>query len=228
MIYTRSDRPAVGAVLTQNNLLGQSFLLGTICGTTDQDRGLAHSFPFLRRGQYALRHPVCQRRPDGQLFRGRYFQPLKEKSPIAAVPRLFIGMVMQSEEKHFDLVPKNFVSAARGYADEFSPLQSRFGFESARYTPAEACQSVLTRPAGIHKPGSVGPVVPDVEARVVDDAGRELPTGRSENSHPQQCHAGYYQDEAATAAVIRAAGFIRAIWHGSMRMAIFLTGLKSG
>jgi long-chain acyl-CoA synthetase len=63
----------------------------------------------------------------------------------------------------------------------------------------------FTRPYMAHKPGSVGTVVPGVEAGVVDDAGRELPTGRTGELviRGDNVMKGYYKDDKATAGVMR-------------------------
>lgn len=57
----------------------------------------------------------------------------------------------------------------------------------------------------VHKPGSIGTVMPGTEAKVLDDQDHELPAGdigelviRGDN-----VMEGYYQDEEATARVIR-------------------------
>jgi long-chain acyl-CoA synthetase len=152
---------------------------------------------------------------------------------IAAVPRLFIGMVMQSEDKEFDHSSlKLCISGGAAMPLEFFPrFEARFGFNIMEgYGLTEASPvCAFTRPAGTHKPGSIGPVVPDVEARVADEEGRELPTGTIgelliRGSNVMQ---GYYHDEAATAAVIRDG------WLHTGDLAridedgyIFLTGLK--
>ena len=240
MIYTSglTGQP-VGAVLTHNNLLGQSFLLKTICGATDQDRGLAvipffHSFGAVVNMLCVIRVGASVVLMDSFSVDG-IFSAIEQKKItfIAAVPRLFIGMVMQSEDKKFDLSSlKLCISGGAAMPVEFFPrFKARFGFEiSEGYGLTEASPvCAFTRPAGVHKPGSVGHVVPDVEARVVDEAGRYLPSGSVgellvRGSNVMQ---GYYRDAAATAAVIRNGW----LYTGDLARIdedgyIFLTGLK--
>ena len=240
MIYTAglTGQP-VGAVLTQDNLLGQSFLLKTICGTTDQDRGLAviplfHSFGAVVNMLCVIRVGASVVLMDSFSLDGIFSAIERKKITfIAAVPRLFIGMVMQPEDKESDLSSlKLCISGGAAMPLEFFPrFEARFGFKIMEgYGLTEASPvCAFTRPAGMHKPGSVGQVVPDVEARVVDDAGRDLPTGAVgelliRGSNVMQ---GYYHAEAATAEVIRDG------WLCTGDLArmdedgyIFLTGLK--
>jgi len=240
IIYTSglTGQP-VGAVLTHDNLLGQSFLLKTICGTTDQDRGLA-VIPFFHSFG-AVVNMLCVIRVGASVVLMDSFSvdaifsaiETQRITFIAAVPRLFIGMVMQAEDKEFDHSSLQLcISGGAAMPVEFFPrFEARFGIKiSEGYGLTEASPvCAFTRPAGIHKPGSVGPTVPDVEARVVDDAGQELPMGEVgelliRGSNVMQ---GYYHDKAATAAVIRGGW----LYTGDLARIdgdghIFLTGLK--
>ena len=240
IIYTSglTGQP-VGAVLTHDNLLNQSFLLQVVCGTTDQDRGLAvipffHSFGAVVNMLCVVRVGASVVIMDGFSVEGIFKAIEQEKITfIAAVPRLFIGMVMQPEDKNFDLSSlKLCISGGAAMPLEFFPrFEARFGIKIMEgYGLTEASPvCAFTRPAGVHKPGSIGPVVPNVEARVVDDAGRDLPTGGIgelviRGSNVMQ---GYYHDEAATAAVIRNGW----LYTGDLARIdeegfIFLTGLK--
>jgi long-chain acyl-CoA synthetase len=142
-------------------------------------------------------------------------------------------MVMQPEEKGCDLSSlKLCISGGAAMPVEFFPrFEARFGFKVMEgYGLTEASPvCAFTRPAGMHKPGSVGPVVPDVEARVVNDDGRELPMGQIGELIilGSKVMQGYYRDEAATAAVIRDGW----LYTGDLARIdedgyIFLTGLK--
>jgi long-chain acyl-CoA synthetase len=81
----------------------------------------------------------------------------------------------------------------------------------------------------VQKPGSIGTVIPDVEIKIVDEKGKEVPRGqigelivRGEN-----VMKGYYKDDAATALVIKN-GWLYTGDLGKMDEDdyIFLTGLK--
>ncbi|MDP2268416.1 MAG: AMP-binding protein, partial [Deltaproteobacteria bacterium] len=240
MIYTAglTGQP-VGAVLTQDNLLGQSYLLKVCCGVTDQDRGLAviplfHSFGAVVNMLCVIRVGASVVLMDTFSVDGIFSAIEREKITfIAAVPRLFIGMVMQPEDKECDLSSlKLCISGGAAMPTEFFPrFEARFGVKIMEgYGLTEASPvCAFTRPAGMHKPGSVGPAVPNVEARVVDDEGRALPTGTTGELliRGGNVMQGYYHDEAATAAVIRDGW----LYTGDLARIdedgyIFLTGLK--
>lgn len=240
IIYTSglTGQP-VGAVLTQNNLLGQSYLLKVCCGATDRDRGLAviplfHSFGAVVNMLCVIRMGASVVLMDSFSVDAIFQAIEREKITfIAAVPRLFLGMVMQAKGKEFDLSSlKLCISGGAAMPTEFFPrFEARFGIKIMEgYGLTEASPvCAFTRPAGKHKPGSIGPVVPDVEAKVVDDDGRELPPGMTgelliRGSNVMQ---GYYHDAAATAAVIRDGW----LYTGDLARIdgdgyIFLTGLK--
>ncbi len=240
IIYTSglTGQP-VGAVLTQNNLLTQSYLMKVVCGTTDQDRGLSliplfHSFGAVVNMLCVIRVGASVVLMDSFSVDGIFSAIERKKITfIAAVPRLFLGMVMQPENKDFDLSSlKLCISGGAAMPTEFFPrFEARFGMKIMEgYGLTEASPvCAFTSPVGVHKPGSVGPVVPDVEAKVVDDEGRDLPTGTAgelliRGSNVMQ---GYYHDAAATAAVIRDGW----LYTGDLARIdgdgyIFLTGLK--
>jgi len=216
MIYTSglTGKP-LGAVLTQNNLYTQSDLLRVCCGTAAEDRGLAviplfHSFGAVVNMLCVVRVGASVLLMDHFSIEGIFQAIEKEKITfIAAVPRVFLGMVMQPPGKTYDLSSlKLCISGGAAMPPEFFPrFEDRFGIKIMEgYGLTEASPvCAFTRPAMAHKPGSVGPVVPEVEARIVDDEGRDLPAGAIgelliRGSNVMQ---GYYRDEAATAQVIR-------------------------
>jgi len=74
------------------------------------------------------------------------------------------------------------------------------------YGPTEASPVVSANPPqGVQKPGSVGLPLPGVQVRVVDEAGRDLPTGEVGEIivAGENVMQGYWQDPAATAETIR-------------------------
>jgi long-chain acyl-CoA synthetase len=240
IIYTSglTGKP-VGAVLTQHNLLTQSDLLKVICGTNDKDRGLSliplsHSFGAVVNMLCAIRVGAGVVLMDHFSIDSIFSAIENERiTYIAGVPRLFIGMVMQAEGKKFDLSSLALcISGGAAMPPEFfSRFEEKFGvkiMEGYGVTEASPVCS-FTRPFMAHKPGSIGTVVTGVEARVVDDDGRELPTGavgeliiRGDN-----VMKGYYHDEAATAKVIRNGW----LYTGDLARIdedgyIFITGLK--
>ncbi|MCG6534785.1 MAG: long-chain fatty acid--CoA ligase [Syntrophales bacterium LBB04] len=240
IIYTSglTGKP-VGAVLTQQNLVTQSDLLKVVCGTTDRDRGLAliplfHSFGAVVNMLCAIRVGASMVLMDHFSVELIFSAIEKERITfIAAVPRLFLGMIMQAEEKKHDLSSLALcISGGAAMPPEYFPrFEEKFGIKIMEgYGLTEASPvCTFTRPALQHKPGSIGTPVPGVEARVVDDAGRDLPTGTVGELAIRGMNVmkGYYNDEAATAKVIRDGW----LYTGDLAKMdadgyIFITGLK--
>jgi len=240
MIYTSglTGKP-LGAVLTHHNLLTQSELLKVVCGATDRDCGLAliplfHSFGAVVNMLCAIRVGAGVVLMDNFSVEGIFSAIEKEKiTYIAAVPRLFLGMIMQAEQKKHDLSSLTLcISGGAAMPPAYFPrFEEKFGIkimEGYGLTEASPVCS-FTRPKGAHKPGSIGPVVPGVEARVVDSEDRELPVGEKGELviRGDNVMRGYYKDDEATREVMRNG------WLHTGDLAridedgyIFITGLK--
>ncbi len=134
----------------------------------------------------------------------------KEKvTYIAAVPRLFLGMIMHNDAEKYDVSSIDFcITGGSTMPPEFIPVfEQKFNVilrEGYGLTEASPVCSVGRRDM-VHKPGSIGTVIPGVEAKVFDDQDNEVPSSeigelviRGEN-----VMKGYYKDEEATARVIR-------------------------
>ena len=87
------------------------------------------------------------------------------------------------------------------------PLEERFGVKIMEgYGLTEASPvCTFSRPDMAQKPGSIGVVIPGVEAKIVDDYGKKVPAGESGELiiKGENMMKGYYRDEEATAMVIR-------------------------
>jgi len=188
MIYTSglTGKP-LGAMLTHHNLLTQSALLKTICSADETFRGLAviphfHSFGavgnMLSPMWVGAGVVLMERFTLDSIFKAIE----KEKvTYIAAVPRLFMGMVFHDKADQYDMSSLNVcITGGSTMPPEFIPLfRDKFGVllvEGYGLTEASPVCSVgrLDMPV---KPGSIGIPIPGVRAGVVDEAGRELPTG---------------------------------------------------
>jgi long-chain acyl-CoA synthetase len=158
----------------------------------------------------------------------------KEKiTYIAAVPRLFIGMIFSEKASKYDLSSlKICVTGGAPIPVDFIPVfEKKFGvriYEGYGLTEASPVCS-LNRFDAFAKPGSIGTPLPGIDIKIVNDTGRELPrneTGevivRGDNVMKE-----YYKDEAATVAVIKD-GWLYTGDLGRMddENYIFLTGLK--
>jgi len=128
---------------------------------------------------------------------------------LAGVPSMYGLMLSLKQLEAFDLSSLRIVvsGGAPLPVEVIHQFKARFGFELLEgYGPTEASPVVTVTPlTGLHKPGSVGPPLPGVEVRIVDDQGQELPVGevgeiavRGEN-----VMQGYYHQPEATAAAIR-------------------------
>ncbi|PKN05475.1 MAG: hypothetical protein CVU74_01525, partial [Deltaproteobacteria bacterium HGW-Deltaproteobacteria-9] len=188
MIYTSglTGKP-LGAMLTHHNLLTQSPLLKTICSADEAFRGLAviphfHSFGavgnMLGPMWVGASVVLMERFTLDSIFKTIE----KEKvTYIAAVPRLFMGMVFHDKADQYDVSSLKFcITGGSAMPPEFIPLfREKFGVllvEGYGLTEASPVCSVgrLDMPV---KPGSIGTPIPGVRARVVDETGQELPTG---------------------------------------------------
>jgi long-chain acyl-CoA synthetase len=240
MIYTAglTGKP-LGAVLTHGNLLTQSLLLRTICHMDEHNTGLAiipffHSFGAVANMVSPLRIGAAVVLMDHFTLDGIFAVIEKEKvTYIAAVPRLFLGMVFhEGGDKYRTGSLKFCITGGAAMPPDFIPLfEQKFGIkilEGYGLTEASPVAS-FSRLDMPQKPGSIGVPIPNVEAKIVDEAGRELPRGeigelilRGEN-----VMQGYYKDEAMTAQVIRE-GWLHTSDLGRMDEDgyLFLTGRK--
>ncbi|OHE21642.1 MAG: hypothetical protein A2Z43_01580 [Syntrophobacterales bacterium RBG_19FT_COMBO_59_10] len=240
MIYTAglTGKP-LGAVLTQRNLLTQSLLLRTIAQRTEEDIGLAiiplfHSFGAVANMLALLRIGAGVVLMDRFTLDGIFGAIEKEKvTYIAAVPRLFLGMVFHAgAEKYRTDSLKVCVTGGAAMPPDFIPVfEKRFGvriMEGYGLTEASPASS-FSRLDLPQKPGSIGVPIPGVSVMIVDETGREVPRGtvgeliiKGEN-----VMKGYYKDEEATAQVIRG-GWLHTSDLGRMDQEgyIFLTGRK--
>ncbi|MDD1632722.1 MAG: AMP-binding protein [Methylococcaceae bacterium] len=240
MIYTAglTGKP-LGAVLTHHNLLTQSVLLRTICRRDEKDIGLAvipffHSFGAVANMLAILRIGASVVLMERFTLDGIFTIIEKEKvTYIAAVPRLFLGMLFQQgSEKYKTDSLKVCVTGGAAMPPEFILLfEQRFGvkvMEGYGLTEASPVAS-FSRLDMPQKPGSIGIPIPGVEAKIVDERGREVPRDivgelilKGDN-----IMKGYYKDEKMTAQVLKE-GWLYTSDLGRMdeENYLFLTGRK--
>jgi len=216
MIYTSglTGKP-LGAVLTHNNLKTQAVLLRTICNGTQDDRCLAviplfHSFG----AAVNMLCPICLGASVVMMDRftmDSIFATIQNEKVtyICAVPRLFMGMVFHDKLKDYNLSSLRLgITGGSAMPPElFSEFEKHFGIkvlEGYGLTETSPC-CIFTMPNLVQKPGSIGTVLPGVEAKVIDDAGCEVAAGVAGELvvKGNVVMQGYYKDEAATAEVIR-------------------------
>lgn len=216
MIYTAglTGKP-VGAVLTFNNLATQADLLRTICNGTKDDRSLAiiplfHSFG----ASVNMLAPICLGASVVMMDRftmDSIFAVIQNEKVtyICAVPRLFLGMLFHDKIKDYNLASLRFgITGGSAMPPEiFSEFEKNFGIkvlEGYGLTETSPC-CIFTMPNLVQKPGSIGTVLPGVEAKVIDDAGKDVAVGVVGELlvKGNVVMKGYYKDEVATAEVLR-------------------------
>ena len=240
MLYTAglTGKP-LGAVLTYNNLATQADLLRTICNGTKDDRSLAviplfHSFgaatnmlcPLCIGGAIVLM--------DHFTMEGIFTTIQKEQvTYITAVPRLFMGMLFHDKLKEYNLssLRMGITGGSPMQPELFTEFEKHLGIrilEGYGLTETSPC-CIFTMPDKVQKPGSIGTVLPRVEAKVLDDAGCEVAAGVVGELvvRGDVVMQGYYKDEAATSEVIRN-GWLHTgdLAHMDEEGYVFLDGVK--
>ncbi len=216
MVYTAglTGKP-LGAVLTHGNLLSQSVLLHDLFCADETARNLA-VIPFFHTFGCAANLLVLVRVGGSTVLLERFtldhvFQALERErvTYFCGVPRLFLGMLLEEGGARYDLSALQFciTGGAAMPADYIPVFEERFGAPLVEgYGLTEASPICAVTPLrGKHKPGSIGPVIPGVEVRIIDEHGKTLPTGqvgelifRGEN-----VMQGYHGAPEATAQVIK-------------------------
>ena len=158
----------------------------------------------------------------------------KEKiTYIAAVPRLFLGMLFHegSEKYRTDSLQVCITGGAAMPPDFIPVFEQRFGvkiMEGYGLTEASPVSS-FSRLDMPQKPGSIGIPIPGVEAKIVDETGIEVPreTVGELILKGENIMKGYYKDQAMTDQVLKD-GWLYTSDLGRMDAEgyIFLTGRK--
>ncbi len=240
IVYTAglTGKP-LGAVLTHKNLCSQAEVIQSTLKRTPDNVVLAliplfHTFGASVNMLLAVRAGCSMVMMDRLTMDSLFSAIEREKiSYIAAVPRLFIGMIFYEKASKFDVSSLQVcITGGAPIPPEFLPLfKEKFGVEAIEgYGLTEAspvCSFNMLDPAP--KIGSIGIPIAGVEIKIVGEHGEELPRNtigelvvRGDN-----VMQGYYKNEAATAAVIQN-GWLHTGDLGRMDEDgyIFLTGLK--
>jgi acyl-CoA synthetase (AMP-forming)/AMP-acid ligase II len=159
----------------------------------------------------ARRHPIAVR-PRGVLSHGA-----RHRVTFAAVvPPIALGLYRHPVVDRYDLSSLRLLlvgAAPMGAELEMACAQRLGCLVNQAYGMTEAVPITMSRPdrAG-YRPGSVGPVVANTEARVVDpDSGDDVPPGVPGELwiRGPQVMVGYLDDPAATTATVTADGWLR-------------------
>ncbi|MBW2648679.1 MAG: AMP-binding protein, partial [Deltaproteobacteria bacterium] len=188
MIYTSglTGKP-LGAVLTHRNLSTQSLLLEDVCYGTVEDRGLCliplfHSFGATVNMLMVLKMGASVVMID-QFNLENIFKAIEEEKVtyIAAVPRVFLGMLLFEGAGHYDTGSLRFcITGGSAIPPEYMPMfEEKFGVTLVQgYGLIEASPVCsVSRIDGVQKPGSIGLPMPGVKVKVHDKTGAPLPAG---------------------------------------------------
>jgi long-chain acyl-CoA synthetase len=240
IIYTAGlTGKAMGAVLTHFNLCSELDMIQPIFRRTPEDIGLSliplfHSFGstvnMLNVVQAGCSTVMMDRLTMDSLFAAIEREKI---TYIAAVPRLYIGMILYEKASKYDVSSlKLCVTGGSAMPPDFLPaFEKKFGariLEGYGLTEASPACS-FNRIEYEAKIGSIGTALTGIEIKIVDDKGRELP--RNEIGElivkGDNVMKGYYKNVAATAAVLKN-GWLYTGDLGRMdeKSYIYLTGLK--
>jgi long-chain acyl-CoA synthetase len=240
IIYTSGlTGKSLGAVLTHRNLYSQSHLIHSVVKRTHLDIGLSliplfHSFGSTVNMINVVRTGCSVVMMDRFTMDGLFSAIQKEKiTYIAAVPRLYMGMMFHEEAANYDVSSLDVcITGGAPMPAEFIPtFENQFGVkivEGYGLTEASpACSfNMLDRP---QKPGSIGMAIPGTKIKIVDEKGSEVPRGEIGELivKGDNVMQGYYKEEAATASVIKN-GWLYTGDLGKMDGDdyVFITGLK--
>jgi len=239
-IYTAGlTGKSMGAVLTHHNLCSQLNMIQPIFRRTPDDIGLSliplfHSFGATVNMLNVVQAGCSTVMMDRLTMDSLFSTIEREKiTYIAAVPRLYIGMIFYEKASKYNLSSlKLCVTGGSAMPPDFIPVfEQKFGariLEGYGLTEASPACS-FNRIECIAKSGSIGTPLTGIDIKIVDDNGRELP--RNEIGElivkGDNVMKGYYKNEVATAAVIKN-GWLHTGDLGRMdeENYIFLTGLK--
>lgn len=216
MIYTSGlTGSPLGATLTHRSLLGQADLIRDLCGATEKDRALC-VIPFFHSFGAVVNMLGAVRIGAGMVLMDRFsteniFSTIEKYkiTYIAAVPMIFLGMLFHKETEHHNLSSLRLciTGGAAMPAEFILPFEKKIGVKLLEGYGLTEASPVCTfnRINMLQKPGSVGVAIPGVEAKIVNDNGKELSTGESGELiiKGENVMKGYYRNEEATSLVIR-------------------------
>lgn len=132
---------------------------------------------------------------------------------LPGVPPMFGAIVELPDLDPADLATLRRVSSGASALPEatFAAFEQRFGVRITEgYGLTEAAPGVTASTAAMAAPGSVGTVIPGVEVRLVDDEGLDALVGDPGELWVRgpNVFTGYWREEAATAAVLDADGWL--------------------
>jgi len=216
MIYTAGlTGDPLGAVLTHKNLLSQTTLFQDLFGGKAEDHAMA-IIPFFHTfgataNMLGVMSIGCTVTIIDQFNIDAILKAIERDrvTYIAAVPRVFLGMLLYEEAEKFDTRSLRLcITGGSTMPPQYMPAFSKkfrcVLTEGYGLTEASPVCTVGRMSMPI-KPGSIGTAIPGVEVKVFDESGREVPAGQVGELVVRGINVmkGYYKDEEATARVIK-------------------------
>jgi len=216
-----------GALLSQRSYFLQAGLTQSMNGLTDQDTGLS-MFPMFHMGGWAT--PLGYWAIGGTVVIMRKADPramlaavVRERvSYLYAVPTIYNAMLALDDFTTFDLSSLRLLGGGTAYmpCEQIERITGAFGVEAMviMYGQTEAGPVSCLRPRDLlRKTGSVGPPVNNVDVRIVDPAGHDVPPQMAGEIVVRSDYnmLGYWRMPEATAAAF-AGGYLhtgdQALW----------------
>jgi fatty-acyl-CoA synthase len=214
-----------GATLSHHNILNNGFFVGVRCGYTAADRvcvpvPLYHCFGMVMGNLGALTHGAAV------VYPGEAFDPLATLEAVEAerctslygVPTMFIAQLQHPEFGRFDLrsLRTGIMAGSPCPVEVMRQVLERMHMPEVTIcygmTETSPVSFQSTRDDDLeHRTATVGAVHPHVECKIADpETGRTVPRGMPGEllSRGYLVMLGYWDDEAATAAAIDAAGWM--------------------
>lgn len=215
---------AKGAMLSHNNLIANMMQLRDRCLLVIEDKveniaaplPLYHSYAFLLHClamPYAGNHNILITNPrdiDGLI------SLLKSTriNGFVGINTLYLALLRHKDIASVDFSAMKFCGAG-GMAMSSSVTKEWHEVTGTEilegYGLTECSPVVSVNIPGKAKPGTVGPVVPETEIRVVDEEGAEVPQGEKGELWVRgpQVMVGYWQQPEATAEILDKDGWLR-------------------
>lgn len=215
---------AKGAMLSHNNLIANMMQLRSRCLLVIEDKveniaaplPLYHSYAFLLHCltmTFAGNHNILITNPrdlDG-LMR---IMATTRINGFVGINTLYLAMLRHKEIPNLDFSAMKFCGAggmamSTAVAREWKKVTGNEILEG--YGLTECSPVVSVNIPGKVKPGTVGPVVPGTEIKLVDDTGKEVARGERGELWVRgpQVMLGYWQQPEATAEILDREGWLR-------------------
>ncbi len=214
-----------GATLTHHNILNNAYFSGRVLGYSERDRVCVpvpfyHTFGMVLGTLACAGHGACMVVPSESFDEGAVLEAVAAErcTSLYGVPTMFIAALEHPRFEQFDLTSlrTGMMGGAPCPAELMKQVQSRMHMEQVTIicgmteTSPVSTQTALDDPLD-KRVETVGRVHPHVEVKVIDpETGAIVPRGVA----GEQCTRGYsvmhgyWDDEAATAAAINAAGWM--------------------